>query len=96
MSGPTPGPWDYVGGYIFAPAGKGVGVATAFTEADAERIVRACNSHDELLAACKDLLGLLQLLSYRSDVSTDLLVHLKSGPRIEAAYAAIARATGAA
>ena len=59
----TPTPWrssfpSYViGGGIKICQLKGIYINNPNREADAEFIVRACNSHDELLEACEKLVA---------------------------------------
>jgi len=74
----TPGPWS-VGTGLRTSAGKGIGfIAEIKTlpnrdyqqmEANADFIVRACNSHDELLEALKECLKAVNTVIAFSDMA---------------------------
>ena len=53
MSKHTPLPWQADGEVVYTTVGEDETVADCWEASDAEFIVRACNAHDELLAACK-------------------------------------------
>lgn len=97
MSDHTPTPWkyqrqiesDFISGRnhptypIYTNGGKFGNPAEAKSEADAEFIVRACNSHDDLLAACSEAVEILS-------------VYLpESLPTLKAIKAAVDKAKGA-
>lgn len=50
----TPTPWEH-GQYLWSIDAEGIEVAQANTVEDAAFIVRACNAHEDLLAACEAL-----------------------------------------
>ena len=90
----TPLPWAYGNGAVWADCnGEGNSpkeVASYVEEADGEFIVRACNNHEELLAA---LDSMIEIASRYAPTGLDL-----GGPynsdEITKARALVARATG--
>jgi len=62
----TPGPWNYSSGMVWAGRGEEIAIARAARDdeatspcerdANAKYIVRACNAHDDLMEALRDLL----------------------------------------
>jgi hypothetical protein len=75
---------------VYPPLGEAGPVALVAGEANAQLVCAA----PELKNGCSALLGLLQLLAERADVSDDLRAALTSGHRIDEARAAIAKAEG--
>jgi hypothetical protein len=63
------------------------GPNSGFTKEDAEFIVRACNSHYQLLEACKSLLPILEAVRYTAGLGKTQM------ERVEKARAAIALAS---
>jgi hypothetical protein len=66
-------------------------------EADAREATanaRLIAAAPDLLDGCNALLGLLQLLSHRDDISDEVREFLTKGHRIDEAEAAVAKATG--
>ncbi len=57
--------------------------------ANAALICKAVNCHEQLLAGCNALLGLIQLISARDDLPPQLVEALKDNHRVEEATAAI-------
>jgi hypothetical protein len=65
-----------------------------FTLEEVEANARLIAAAPDLLDGCNALLGLLQLLSHRDDISDDVREFLTKGHRIDEAEAAVAKATG--
>jgi hypothetical protein len=59
---------------------------------DMEIIAHRSNCHDELYNGCNALLGLIQLILNRGDITPELREALNTSHRIEEARAAIAKA----
>jgi hypothetical protein len=100
----TPGPWMiaywpipapnwWIGSPPTHPGSSRLGPSICgmiHVEANAHLIAAAPNLKD----GCNALLGLLQLLAARDDVSDDLRKALTSGHRIDEARAAVAKSEG--
>lgn len=82
----TPTPWTVDGVWIES---AGDTIAEVWVDANAAFIVRACNSHDELLAALKAIVGLAN--ETIDGAGIHYTFDLRS-PLADAARAAIARA----
>jgi hypothetical protein len=101
----TPGPWhirfgggDSDDGFTIAQKG-GPGLIAEYYPPIPDRESMTANAHlikaaPDLKDGCNALLGLLQLLAARDDVSDDLRKALTSGHRIDEARAAVAKADG--
>ena len=96
----TPGPWtirdhthDEQCLYIEAPSD---GIATVFDSGDHyKEDAHLISAAPDLLDACNGLLGLLQLLSGRSDMPAEIRDAMFTSHRTMAAQEAIAKAEGA-
>lgn len=94
MSKHTPIPWSVDHNCTsFIIDADGVTVAQVEDDADAEFIVRACNSHDDLLEALKEL---VKLDDEGEQAFVDMGIQREpEHPSIRKARSAIAKATGA-
>jgi hypothetical protein len=104
MSGPfTPGPWDWVGDdeieQRYPPHRSVAEVVSLPKSADPDRKEQNANARliaaaPELYDGCNAMLGLVQLILGRDDLSSELREVLTTNHRIAEAEAATAKARG--